>query len=66
MNALEKRLDPAKFLRIHRSAIVNLDFVREIHPGVKDDAFALLKDGTRLPVARSRRGRLRDLLTGKA
>ena len=65
MNALERRLDPSRFLRIHRSAIVNLDFVKEIHPGFKGEAFVQLRDGTRLPLARSRRGRLRDLLTGK-
>jgi two-component system LytT family response regulator len=65
MNALEKKLDPAKFFRIHRSAIVNLDFVEEIHPGFQGDAFVQLRDGTRLPLARSRRARLRDLLAGK-
>ncbi len=65
MNALEKRLDPEKFLRIHRSAIVNLDFVQEIHPGFRGESFVQLSDGTKLPLARSRRGRLKELLSGK-
>jgi two-component system LytT family response regulator len=65
MNALERRLDRGKFLRIHRSAIVNLEFVSEIQPGFKGESFVQLRDGTRLPLARSRRGRLRDLLAGK-
>ena len=65
MSSLEKRLDPATFLRVHRSAIVILAFVKEIHPGPAGDAFVQMRDGTRLPLARSRRARLKELLAGK-
>lgn len=54
--ALEARLDPARFLRVHRSAIVRLDQVRELIVEGDDDAEAVvvLRDGTRLPVSRRR------------
>jgi two-component system, LytTR family, response regulator len=59
LSALERRLDPARFLRIHRGAIVNLERVREIHPGVGDEPSVVLVDGTRLPLSRRFRTRLR-------
>jgi two-component system, LytTR family, response regulator len=59
LTALERRLDPAQFLRIHRGAIVNLRRVREIHPGVGDEPTVVLADGTRLPLSRRYRARLR-------
>ncbi len=59
LSALERRLDPAQFLRIHRGAIVNLRRVREIHPGVGDEPTVVLADGTRLPLSRRYRARLR-------
>lgn len=59
LSALERRLDPAQFLRIHRGAIVNLRRVREIHPGVGDEPTVVLSDGTRLPLSRRYRARLR-------
>lgn len=67
LSALESRLDPARFLRIHRTAIVRLDQVRELRtdPGLEGEALLLLRDGTRLPVSRRRlpgvRARLRAL-----
>src|SRR4029453_13426068 len=51
LSALERRLDPAQFLRIHRGAIVNLRRVREIHPGVGDEPTVVLADGTRRPLS---------------
>jgi two-component system LytT family response regulator len=57
MNNLEQRLDPEKFARVHRSYIVNLDFVKEIHPGSHGDFQVLLKNGA--PLAGSRRFRER-------
>jgi two-component system LytT family response regulator len=59
LSALERRLDPSRFLRIHRGAIVNLERVREIHPGVGDEPNVVLTDGTRLPLSRRYRARLR-------
>ena len=51
--ALEALLDPACFVRIHRSAIVNLERVARIEPYGKESRIAILNDGTRLPVSRS-------------
>jgi len=55
MSALEKRLDPARFVRVHRSAIVNIDRVREIHPLFRGDCTLLLADGTQVKLSRARR-----------
>ncbi len=63
LTALESRLDPRRFARVHRSAIVRLDAVRELRG---DDAGAeivvKLRDGTKLPVSRRRLTRVRSLL----
>jgi two-component system LytT family response regulator len=56
--ALEAQLDPARFLRIHRSTIVNLDRVREIHPLFHGEYRVVLKDGTKLTLSRGYRDRL--------
>ena len=55
MSALEKRLDPARFVRVHRSAIVNIDRVREIHPLFRGDCALILSDGTQVKLSRTRR-----------
>jgi len=55
MQALEERLDPARFFRIHRSAIVRIDLVDSLLRGAGGDYEVQLKDGTRLRVSRSRR-----------
>lgn len=55
MQALEERLDPARFFRIHRSAIVRIDLVDTLLRGAGGDYEVQLKDGTRLRVSRSRR-----------
>lgn len=60
--ALEERLDARRFARVHRSAIVNLERVRELHPGVGGGAVLVLEDGTRLPVSRRLRRRFEELL----
>ena len=61
MNQLEKRLDPRLFLRVHRSSIVNLDRVKELH-GRGNDHAVVLHDGTRVTLSRSRREKLHALL----
>ena len=53
--SLENRLDPRKFLRIHRSAIVNLTRVRAVEAHVRGEGVAVLADGTRLKVTRAKR-----------
>jgi len=55
MQSLEERLDPAEFLRIHRSAIVHVDRVAALLRGAGGDYDVQLKDGTRLRVSRGRR-----------
>jgi two-component system LytT family response regulator len=61
--ALEARLDPARFVRIHRAALVRLDQVRELKTDAGgDQARVLLRDGTSLPVSRRRVARVRSLL----
>jgi two-component system, LytTR family, response regulator len=55
MNELEAALNPAQFARIHRSTIVNLDRVKELHPHFNGDHLVILHDGTELKLSRSRR-----------
>jgi two-component system LytT family response regulator len=63
MNELEEKLDPRTFLRIHRSTIVNLERVKELHQNPNGEYVAVLKDGTQLKLSRNRRERLEVLLT---
>ena len=62
--SLEQRLDARKFLRIHRSAIVNLTRVRAVETSVRGEGVAVLADGTRLKVTRARREELEHRLEG--
>jgi two-component system, LytTR family, response regulator len=55
MQTLEEGLDPARFLRIHRSAIVRLDLVESLERGQGGESEVRLKNGVRLRVSRSRR-----------
>jgi two-component system LytT family response regulator len=55
MAELETRLDPERFFRVHRSAIVNIDRVREVHPLFRGDCQLVLSDGTELRLSRTRR-----------
>jgi two-component system LytT family response regulator len=55
MDEIEAQLDPQQFFRVHRSAIVNLDRVREIHPLFRGDCALVLADGRRVKLSRSRR-----------
>jgi two-component system LytT family response regulator len=62
IGSLEALLDPARFVRIHRSAIVNLERVARIEPYAKESRVAILSDGTRLPVSRSGYARLLEAM----
>lgn len=53
MKALQTRLDPARFQRIHRSAIVNIDRVKELHPHSNGEYFIILDNGAELKLSRS-------------
>ena len=65
MNHLEQRLDPASFLRIHRSTIVNLDRVTELRTLAQGEAEVCLTDGTWLRLSRGRREKLERLMKGQ-
>lgn len=62
MSNLEARLDPGRFVRIHRSTMVRLDRVRELEPLFQGDYVLILEDGTRLTSSRGYRDRLQGLL----
>jgi two-component system LytT family response regulator len=62
MNELEAKLDPAVFARVHRSAIVNLDRVRELKTESHGEVTIVLADGHTLRWSRSYRERLETLL----
>jgi two-component system LytT family response regulator len=64
MKELEESLDPKTFWRIHRSAIINLERVRELRQRPGGEYVAVLKDGTELKLSRRSRERLQELLTG--
>lgn len=67
MNDMEARLDPVKFLRIHRSTIVNIDRIKEMHPHFNGDYMVILHDGTELKLSRSRREQVQAILkTGRS
>ena len=55
LSHLDGRLDPAHFMRIHRSTIVNLDRIAEVQPWAGGDYVAILRDGRRLKVSRTYR-----------
>ena len=62
MAELEQGLDPALFLRVHRSYIVNVGAIERIEAPTKDSWCAVLKDGKRVPVSRSGYQKVRELL----
>ena len=62
MSRLEQRLDPERFLRIHRSTIVNVERIRELQQQFHGDYLVVLKNGQRLTLSRSYRDRIQDLL----
>jgi two-component system LytT family response regulator len=65
ISSLESTLDPERFVRIHRSTIVNLERVTKIEPYAKDSRVAVMSDGTQLPVSRAGYDRLKALLGEK-
>ena len=61
LSMLETRLDRTRFLRVHRSAIVNIDRVRELRTA-QGESMLVLRDGTRVPVSRRRREQVATML----
>lgn len=60
---LEARLDPGRFARVHRSALVRLDQVRGLHRALSGETVLVLRDGTVLPLSRRRAAKIRGLLS---
>jgi two-component system LytT family response regulator len=65
LSSLEKRLDAAQFVRVHRSALVRLDRVRELRAVAEGATVLVLRDGTTIPVSRRRRERVATLIRRK-
>ena len=63
LTSLECTLDPHRFIRIHRSTIVNLDRIRQLHPQPHGDAILLLQDDTQVNVSRSYRQKIEQALS---
>jgi two-component system LytT family response regulator len=59
MNEMEEKLNPDKFMRVHRSAIVNIDYITEIRSWVHHEYLVILKDGTKLTLSRKYRDNLK-------
>ena len=64
MSAFEGRLDPRQFVRIHRSTIVNIDRIVELHPSFHREQIVVLADGTELRLSDSFKARLSALVHG--
>jgi two-component system LytT family response regulator len=62
ISALEAQLDPRKFVRVHRSAIVNIDRIQELQPWFHGEYRILLGEGVQLTLSRSYRERLHEVL----
>jgi hypothetical protein len=60
MAGIEERLDPQRFVRVHRSYLVNLDYLAEIEPLETGDARLTMRDGATLPCSRRFRTQLRE------
>ena len=58
LNNLESKLDPEVFVRIHRSHIVNIDYIKELEPWFNNKYLVIMKDGAKLNLSRNFRERL--------
>ena len=62
MNSFEKKLESDRFVRVHRSTIVNLDYVKEMKPLPSGEYDIVMRDGTPLRLSRGYRSRIIELL----
>jgi len=65
-SGIESKLDPTRYLRIHRSTIVNIDRIKELHPWFNGDYAVTLKDGTRLTLSNTYKYKLKAFRRGTA
>ena len=61
MNGIESKLDPDRFLRIHRSTVVNIDRIKELHPMFSGDYSVIMRNGVELTLSRNYRERFLEL-----
>lgn len=66
MNGIEAKLDPDRFLRIHRSTVVNVDKIKELHPMFSGDYAVILRNGAELSLSRNYRDRFLELFDHQA
>jgi two-component system LytT family response regulator len=64
ISSLESALDPRRFLRAHRSFLVNIDRIVRVEPNTKDTWLAVLNDGTKIPMSRAGYSRFKELAGG--
>jgi len=64
LSSLESRLDPKRFMRIHRSFIIQMDRLARLEQTPTESWVAVLTDGTKLPVSKSGYARLKEVLEG--
>jgi two-component system LytT family response regulator len=62
ISSLEQSLNPARFIRVHRSFLINLENISKIEPYTKDTRLAILKSGVQIPVSRAGYLRLREAM----
>lgn len=62
---LERRLDPSRFVRVHRRVIVAIDEIKELQPWFAGDQVPILRDGTKLRISRTRREAVLARLEGR-
>lgn len=65
LSALEAKIDPEKFVRIHRSTVLNIERIKEVHPLFNGDQVVFLKDSTELTISRNYRENFINILEGK-
>jgi two-component system LytT family response regulator len=62
MSSLESTLDPSRFVRVHRSYLLNVEKILKIEPYTKDTKLAVLVDGAQIPISRAGYARLKELM----
>ena len=65
ISGLESALDPRRFLRVHRSFLVNMERISRVEPNTKDSWLAILQDGKKIPMSRAGYSRFRELAGGE-
>lgn len=65
LSDLEAQLDPRRFVRVHRSYLINIDKLKSLERTTKDSQVAVLENGTQIPVSRAGGERIKDCLGAK-